>query len=516
MQATARFELHAQHQPDAEFARDSTTKSPPRSLSYGQANEGANQIAHAMIATGLKPGDRVAVIMKNSIETGLLYLAAFKAGVVPVPISPRLMPMQWCEICNDADAKLMICDSVSAQILDSDHGRLPSSLQRIVVGQPPSGWVTFDDWIASQPTEAVDVPLTDDAELLQIYTSGTTGKPRGVVWTHRAVDACVAQLQQVARFQRSDRFLLVMPLFHAAGIMVMLHAVAGGASILIHADFDSASVSEALGSQHVTVTMLAPTMIHKLLHEVADIGDQNFEDLRLIIYGASPIKEETLRRAMEVFRCDFAQRYGSTETLCLSWLNPADHTAGLEAKPQLLHSAGRPLPGVKIKVIDSQGQELPPRERGQLIASGPQLMKGYCDAEQTTELVIDGQRWLRTGDCGFVNEDRYIFICERADDVIISGGENIYPQEIENVLHQHPSISEATVIGVPDQQWGEAVKAVVVCAASVSEAELLDFCRDHLPGFQVPRSVAFVEALPRTAAGKLQRFKLREHFQSSR
>ncbi len=336
--------------------------------------------------------------------------------------------------------------------------------------------------------------------------------------THRAITSCIAQLELVVQFHPSDRFLLIMPLFHAAGIIAMLQAVAGGASLLIQTGFVAGDVVEALDRRGVTATMLAPTMIQTCLSEVPGIEERSFKDLRLIVYGASPIQEETLREAMRVFGCDFAQRYGSTETLCMTWLTPDEHRFALEHQPALLHAAGRPLPGVQMRVVDAGRRPLPTGQSGEFVVSGPGLMCGYWNHEDETCFEIDGERWLHTGDCGFMDSDDYVYLCDRVQDVIISGGENIYPHEIEGVLLDHPAVCEAAVIGIPDAKWGESVKAIVVgrSETNVSAEQLIRHCRERLAGFKTPRSVDFVTSIPRNASGKVLRFQLREPYWEDR
>jgi acyl-CoA synthetase (AMP-forming)/AMP-acid ligase II len=509
MMAFDYLDSHANRHPDAEFAACAR-----RRLTYGEALEAANRVAGSLVAAGLRPGDRIATIMKNSVEVVILYFGAFKAGVVPTPISHRLMPCEWREICDNAEASLLVCDQEFALDVDRFRDELSTVRECIVVGDALPGWNRFEDWISGRPANQPQVSFSDEHEALQIYTSGTTGKPRGVVLTHGAIAACITQLEQVMQFRATDRFLMVMPLFHAAGIIVMLHTVAGGASLLIQTGFIPCDVVEALDAQDVSVAMMAPTMIQTCLTDVADIANRRFTNLRLIIYGGSPMAEATLREAISVFQCDFAQRYGSTETLCLTWLKPEDHRMALEGKTELLRSAGQPLPGVEIRVVDGNRQELPCCQQGDIIAAGPQLMKKYWKLDGDGDFQLDGNRFLRTGDCGMINADNYVYLGDRADDVIISGGENIYPREIEDVLVLHPDIDQAAVIGVLDPKWGEAIKAVVVrrSGADVSAVQLIDYCRQNLAGFKTPRSVDFVTDLPRNAAGKILRSRLRESY----
>ena len=443
------LDTYASRNPDAEFA-----VCAGRRLTYGEAAEAANRVSASLIAAGLQPGDRIAVLMKNSIEVVFLYFGAFKAGVVPTPISHRLTPHEWQEICEDSEARLLVCDEEFAADVNRFRDQLSTVRQCIVVGNSPPEWRSFANWIAKQSASVPKPSLSAEHEALQMYTSGTTGKPRGVVLTHRAIAACIGQLEQVLAFSDTDRFLMVMPLFHAAGTIVMLQAISGGASLLMQTGFKPNDVVEALDHQGVSVAMMAPTMIQTCLTEVADISDRRFADLRLIIYGGSPMAEATLREAIRVFQCDFAQRYGSTETLCLTWLTPEDHRSTLAGRTELLRSAGRPLPGVEIRVVDGDHRELPCGQLGQIIAAGPQLMKQYWKQEEGSAFQHGGTRFVQTGDCGKLDADNYVYLGDRSDDVIISGGENIYPREIEDVLSSHPDVDQAAVIGVADPKWG--------------------------------------------------------------
>ena len=510
MLALEYLDEHAERHPDAEFATSARGK-----LTYSEARDAANRVACRLIAAGMKPGDRISTIMKNSLDMIIIYFGAFKAGVVPAPVNHRLMPREWREICDDAESQLLFCDQEFAHDVESFRRELSTVRECIVCGDSLSGWSRFEDWIGHDGTDSPEVSLSGSDVALQLYTSGTTGKPRGVLVTYHAIAACIAQLDQAMQFRLTDRFLMVMPLCHAAGIITMLQAVAGRASLLVQSRFVPADVVDALDEQDVTVAMMAPTMIQTCLTDAANFSDRRFENLRLIIYGGSPMAEAALREAMERFHCDFAQRYGSTETLCLAWLSPEDHHLALQARPELLRSAGRPLPGVKMRVIDGDRHELLPRQHGEFIAAGPQLMKRYAKLhEDDVVFEIEGERFICTGDCGFIDADNYLFISDRAHDVIISGGENIYPREIEDVLVAHPDVDQAAVIGVPDEKWGQAVKAIVVrrTGTRVSADEMIHHCRQHVAGFKAPRSVDFVADLPRNAAGKILRYRLRERY----
>jgi fatty-acyl-CoA synthase len=322
--------------------------------------------------------------------------------------------------------------------------------------------------------------------------------------------------QQIPSFDahRDDRVLLVAPMYHAAAAITALGSVAIGASMLIHEDFDPAAVVRALSEERITRTTLVPAMIQACLVFVPDVAERRYDDLRLIVYGASPIAVETLKRAMAVFGCDFAQGYGMTETTAqLTLLGPEDHRRALAGKPELLLSAGRPLPGTEIRIVDANGRPVPNGTIGEIVGRGPQLMRGYWNLpEASAEALKDG--WLHTGDAGTLDDEGYLYIQDRTKDMIVSGGENVYPREIENVLFEHPGVADVAVIGVPDETWGEAVKAIVVLrqGASATEEEIVDFCRGRLAGYKRPRSVDFSAALPRNASGKVLKKDLRERY----
>jgi fatty-acyl-CoA synthase len=255
-------------------------------------------------------------------------------------------------------------------------------------------------------------------------------------------------------------------------------------------------------------------MIQALLVFVPDAGKREYKDLRQITYGASPIAEETLRRAMDTFRCDFAQAFGMTETTAvLTYLFPEDHRRAVREEPHLLLSAGRPVVGTELRVVDDDEKPLPPDTVGEIIARGPQLMRGYWNLPDESAEALRGG-WMHTGDAGTLDERGYLYIQDRIKDMIVSGGENVYPRIVEDVLFQHPAVADAAVIGVPDEQWGETVKAIVVLkeGQSASEEEIIEFCRGRLGGFERPRSVDFVAVLPRNPSGKVLKRELREPY----
>lgn len=503
------LDYQARERGDGEFAIQGD-----RRITYREALAATNRLANAFLSVGLQLGDRIAVLSKNSIEFVLLYFAASKAGVVPVPLNYRLAPAEWAYIINDAGAKLLIAESGFIDTVNSIRGELKTVERYIALdsGQK-TNWDDYCQWVTVQPTTFPERIVSEDHDLYQMYTSGTTGHPKGAVLTHRAVIANLVQIGLILKLQAGERLLLTVPLFHTGGAnIVAFQSVYGGGSLYIQADFNPVEVIRALSEERIRIATLVPAMLQSCLVAVPDSAQRRYDDLRLINYAASPIAEQTLRRAMEVFKCDFRQGYGMTEaTAAITALLPADHQRALKEKPELLLSAGRPIAGTEVGIVDAHDNLVPTGTLGEIVARGPQLMKGYWNRPEATAETLRGG-WLHTGDAGMLDAEGYLYIQDRVKDMIVSGGENVYPRGVEDVLCQHPAIAEAAVIGVPDERWGETVKAVVVLRPGVTATaeDIMEFCRGKLGGFERPRSVDFVEALPRNSLGKVLKRTLRE------
>jgi acyl-CoA synthetase (AMP-forming)/AMP-acid ligase II len=503
----------AREQPNAEFAVQHG-----RHTTYGQAHDAANQLAHAFLAAGLRVGDRVAILAKNRIEYVLTYFAASKAGVVPVPLNYRLSPPQWAAILADSQARVLIAEQEFVDAVDMMRGGL-HTVERFVTldAAHVPGWETYTQWVAAQPNVSPALRVETDGDLYQMYTSGTTGLPKGAILTHRSVTANIAQITLAHRGAPGERSLVVLPLFHAAVVPTTFSPLSWGGALYILEQFDPADVVRALSEERISFATIVPAMIQACLLGVSDVAERRYEQLRTIYYGASPISESTLQRAMQVFPCGFIQSYGMTEaTQAVAFLQPADHRRAVAGQPQLLLAAGRPAVGTEVCVVDPDGNLLPNGALGEILVRGPQLMKGYWNRpDETTATLRDG--WLHTGDAGTLDEMGYLYVQDRIKDMIVSGGENVYPSVVEQVLVQHPAVAEAAVIGVPDVRWGETVKAIVVLRSGIAATadELIAFCQGKLAGFERPRSVDFVEALPRTPTGKVLKRVLREPYWSN-
>jgi fatty-acyl-CoA synthase len=409
---------------------------------------------------------------------------------------------------------MLFAQEALAAALAPVRSELSDVKQFVALDGAPDGYQRLESILSGQSdrTPACDVPA--DADVYQMYTSGTTGRPKGAVLTHAAVMAHLHQGMLGFGTQTGDRALIVAPLYHAAAAVTTFVTVQAGGTLYIQEDFVPADVVKALSEERIAFAMLVPAMIQFCLVGVPDVAARRFDDLRLIIYGSSPIAEQTLRQAIDVFGCEFLQGYGMTETTAAAtYLFPADHQRALAGEPQLLLSAGRPLLGTEVRIVDENDAPVPNGTIGEVAVRGPQLMRGYWNLPEPSAEALRGG-WMHTGDAGILDDEGFLYIQDRVKDMIVSGGENVYPREVEDVLFQHPAVADVAVIGVPDEKWGEAVKAIVVLKAgeTVDAETLLAHCKGRLGGYKRPRSVDFIDALPRNPSGKVLKKDLREKF----
>ncbi|HXZ93155.1 MAG TPA: long-chain-fatty-acid--CoA ligase, partial [Burkholderiales bacterium] len=474
------------------------------------------------LALGIGKGERVACLTKHTVECVLLTLAANKVGAVCMPVNWRLAPAELEYVLNNGKARLLMADAAFAPAAQKVPVR---SLQHALATEQAAGGLrTFADWRAGFAARDPGLPIDEDDTALQLYSSGTTGLPKGVELTHRNIAASMIEATPQAISYRGppDVFLNVLPTYHIAGTGVALLTVSTGGYSVMVPDFDPVKVLASIAEHRVTHTFLVPAMLQFMLH-VPGIGKGDYSSLKTISYGASPITEKVLTGAMRTFGCDFVQVYGLTETTgAVTFLPPEDHDPD-GPKKDLLRSAGRPMLNVEIRIVDpASGQDAADGAIGEVWIRTPQNMKGYWEnARATRDAFVargpDGMGWFRSGDAGYLR-DGYLFLHDRIKDMIVSGGENIYPAEVENVLMQHPAVADGAVIGVPDEQWGEAVKACVVLKPGVqaTQGEIVDFMRARIAHYKCPRSVDFLEAIPRNPTGKILKRVLREPYWQGR
>lgn len=473
----------------------------------------SNRVANALLAT-LRPGDRVAYLGKGSDEFFELMFGAARAGMVLVPVQWRLATPEICTILKDAAPGLLFVGP--DQIARTAECCAQGGMQAIAMEEGAEGLSRFRDWRDAAAATAPEVRVSPGDVALQLYTSGTTGTPKGVMLSHanllrgrrEAMDAPMPWNEWLP----GDVNLVALPLGHIGGVGWAIVGYFNGARSIIHRDFVPAKVLEAITQGGVTKLFLVPTALQMVLMQPG-ATTADYSHLRYILYGASPIALDLLRQATEVFGCGFAQQYGMTETCgTIVYLPPEDHDP---AGNKRMRSAGLPMPGVEIRVVDPQWRHaLAPREIGEVETRSVANMVGYWKLADATAETMAADGWLRTGDAGYLDEDGYLYICDRFKDMICSGAENIYPAEVESAIYGHPSVQEVAVIGVPDAKWGEVVKAVVVAkpGAARDEADILAHARARIAGFKLPKSVDFVDALPKTPSGKLMRRALREPY----
>jgi acyl-CoA synthetase (AMP-forming)/AMP-acid ligase II len=491
-----------------------------RDTTFAEFDRKTSRVANALIAAGLKTGDRVAYVGKNSDLYFELWFGAAKAGVVTAPIGWRLAPPEMAYIVTDSDAKIVFVGPEMIAHIESVAAEL--SWRPEVIAMEPEGageHRTFEAWRDAQPDTDPKVAIKTSDIAIQLYTSGTTGRPKGAMLTH---DNLLALRRKAAQepmawnqWGPGDVSLVAMPVAHIGGSGWGLVGLLNGAKGVVAREFDPFKVLDFIEKDRVSKMFMVPAAL-QIVVRLPRAREIDYSRMSHILYGAAPIPLDLLRECIDIFGCGFCQQYGMTETTgTVVYLPPEDHDPAGNAR---MRSAGLPLPGVELKVIDEAGNSLPVNTVGEIATRSPSNMAGYWKLDEATAKTVDADGWLRTGDAGYLDEDGYLFIHDRVKDMIISGGENIYPAEVESAVYGHPSVAEVAVIGVPDDKWGEAVKAVVALkpGAVADPDDIIAFARTRIAGFKAPKSVDFIDALPRNASGKILRRELRAPYWEGR
>ncbi|HVW45138.1 MAG TPA: long-chain-fatty-acid--CoA ligase [Amycolatopsis sp.] len=483
-----------------------------RTITFGQLDARSNQVAQVLAADGLGAGDRVAFLDTNSAEFFEVLFATAKLRAVTVPLNWRLAPAELAAIVNDSEAATLIVGAAFVPVLEAIEPRLPRVKTIVVIGghERHHG---YEDWTAGAPVIDPGLRATPDDVVLQLYTSGTTGEPKGVLLTERNVISLARVSGPLLGLDEDSVNLVPMPLFHIGGSGYALIGVYAGCHTVLLRQIEPRELLEVLARHRISALFAVPAVLQSLI-DVTGRDRLDLSALRTITYGASPITVEALTRSIEAFRCDFVQVYGLTETTgTITVLSPEDHRRALAgAHAERLRSAGRPVEGGRVRIVSPEtGADVPADAVGEVWISSPQNTIGYWRKPAETAAALTGDGWLRTGDAGHLDAEGYLFIDDRVTDMIITGGENVYPAQVENTLISHPAVAEVAVIGVPDQRWGETVKAIVVPAPSSTPtaAGLIAFARERLAHYKCPTSVDFAEALPRGPSGKLLKRELR-------
>lgn len=482
-------------------------------FSYGHLDTCSNRVARGLLALGIQSGDRVAMLDKNSPEQFDILFGVSKARAVSVPVNWRLAPREIALVLNDARASVLFVGAEYLSIIKDIRDEL-KWLKHSFVFERADEFASYTAWMLKQSAEELKVEIVPDEVALQLYTSGTTGAPKGVMLTNRNLFTLFDQLGKYWQLDADTRSIVCMPMFHIGGAAWALACMHYGGTVVLMQTFDAAGVLRLIEDERATHINLVPAMIRAMV-DSPGISKHDYSSLRFVLYGTAPISKPLLIAALEVFQCPFVQVYGLTETTsAITQLDAADHQVG-GPREALLSSAGRPYPWVEAKIVNPSTLEpCPAGETGELWVRSAQNMKGYWMNEEATAAIIDEFGWLRTGDCGYFDRDGYLFLTDRVKDMIVSGGENVYPKEAENLLAEHPLVAEASVIGVPHPTWGETAKAVVVlnAGAQIPEQELIRWLRARLAHYKCPTSVEFVPELPRNAAGKVLKRALREPY----
>ena len=480
-----------------------------KTVTYSQLNEFTNKVANFLYDLGIRKGDKVSVYLPNMPEYVYLYLGIPKIGAVTGPVNALFKTREVKFVVGHSEAKAIVTIPKFIELINEIRKDLPNLKHMIVIGEPVEGtlnfWELMDKASTNSPPEVGIDEREDPAAIL--YTSGTTGFPKGVLQTHFNIRRNAEMIKDFIKAKEHFRFMLILPLFHVnAQIVTIMAPLTIGASCILTSGFSAQTHWETVAKYKASTFSCVPTVLSILLrmpHENLDLSSLEF-----VICGAAPLPVEVFREFEKTFKCKIVEGYGLTEGTCASSVNPLPTETEDRRK---IGSIGLPLPGNDMKIVDNDGNDIPSNTKGEILVKGDNIMKEYFkNPEANAETLKNG--WLYTGDIGYMDEDGFFYITDRKKDMIIRGGENIYPREIEEVLYTHPAVSLATVIGVLDKIYGELPKAFVVLkeGKSVTTEEIIEYCKKNLADFKVPKYVEFRDDLLKTPTGKIMKQPLRE------
>lgn len=482
-------------------------------LTWKVFNERINRLANWLLSMGFKAGDTVSALAQNCNQYYELYYAAFKIGVLNAPINYRLGPSEMLYLINFSESKTLFVGREYFEFVEQNRDEMKHVETLVSFDGPAPGMEDYEAILeASSPAEP-GIDVDEEGVAVISYTGGTTGLPKGAMLTHRNFMTVIRTILIYGEIHEDDVTLQVLPPYHLTIWQTLLTHYAGGKSVL-NKKLDLHHVMGLFSKEKITFINLVPVLLNWMVND-PDFSKFDFSSLREISYGGSPIPTAVLEKCLENMPARFAQGYGLTEsTLLATALRPDDHVLSDDpVAKKRLESVGQEVFHNEVKVVDDDGNKLPPGEIGEIIIKGPNVMKGYWkDPEQTADRIRDG--WLYSNDMGYFDEDRYLYIVDRRQFMIITGGENVYPKEVENVLYQHTGISEAAVVSAPDEKWGETVAAVIVLKEGVEleEEDVISFTKERLAGYKCPSIVKFVESLPKTSIMKIDAMKVKEEF----
>lgn len=492
-------------------------------LTYGHLSAAVGQLAGALRGLGVRPGERVAVMQTNSARYVEAIFAVARLGAIVVPLNFRAKVEEVRHMLATAEVALALGGPRYVPLLQEAGEGLGPLRQVLVLEGEAAGAPALDTLLSATAPVEEEAEVEDEDLAVILYTSGTTALPKGVMLTHGDFSAFVFGTVEPADGSDRGATLLAVPLHHVAGLSAVFTAVFGGRRLVVLPQFEPQAWLATVERERITHAFLVPTMLKRVLDEPS-FGQYDLASLQILSYGAAPMPLPVIRRAIERFpkTVGFINAFGQTETTStVTMLGPEDHRLEgspeeVERKLRRLASIGRPLPDVELRIVDEAGKEVPRGQVGEIVVRSARTMRGYLGQDEATRATIDAEGWLHTRDLGWMDEDGYVYLAGRTSDMIIRGGENIAPDEVEAVLHLHPAVEEAAVVGLPDEEWGERVAAVVVprVGASLTADELIAFCRQRLASFKKPEVVVFVDELPRNPMGKVLRRELRAQLSS--
>ena len=488
-----------------------------RRVTFNQFNAGTNRLIHALWSLGVKKGDVLGILSWNCLESVEVFGAAMKGGFIASPFNPRLQTEELEYLINYSEANTLFVGPELIETVNHLRGRLPKVRHFISFEESGSQMIFHSDLLEAHSEEEPDIKVTEEDPLAIFYTSGTTGIPSGALYSHgRKMEDIKIFVHELA-MDPGDKNLMVLPLFHVAGGSFLWAFFFGAASnhIMPQKTLDAAAIMQAIQDEKATDIHIVPTQLISIL-ALTDLESYDFSSLKRIWYAASPMPTEVLKKAIEVFGPIFMQAYGQSESgPMITHLPMIAHQVldGSQDEQRVMASCGQPCIGVHVRIVDTNNNDVRPGEVGEIVVQSKSIMVEYWHKpEETREAIVDG--WLHTGDLGTYDENGYIYLVDRKNDMIISGGENIYPRELEGVLYRHPAVEEVAVIGLPDALWVVKVHAVIVLKKKnhVAEQDIIDFCKNHLAHYKVPKSVEFVDGLPKSPQGKILKRELKKRY----
>ncbi|MCR9225573.1 MAG: long-chain-fatty-acid--CoA ligase [Hyphomonas sp.] len=478
---------------------------------FGELDTRANQVANGLAALGVAPNQRIGYLAKNTALYYEMLYGAAKIRAVMNAVNTRLAAPEVQFILSDAQVSVLFVGPEWFDMIDEIKDECPHLQHVISVEGDREGWPEYTSWRDAQDASAPDVTTEDGDDVIQLYTSGTTGLPKGVMLTNANYKAFMEQagMLEWAGYDAGEAVMNAMPLFHVAGVNAGMLATAQGAKSVVLPEINPAEILDLIESQKINHAFWVPAVI-LMLSQLPDFRDRDYSTLKQVFYGASPITEDLLKLAVDVMDARFTQLYGLTETVGGgTYLPPEAHDPSWGK----LRSCGVPYPKTIIRCVDANGESVPTGEVGEIVIQSDFVMKGYWNRpEATAESIRNG--FFHTGDAGYFDEEGFLFIHDRVKDMIVSGGENVYPAEVENGIFGHPDVADVAVIGIPDEKWGEAVKAIVVAkeGTNPSPESIIAWAKERIAGYKCPKSVDFIGALPRNPSGKILRKDLREPY----